>query len=152
MAMKINTRDFGDIEVKESDLFNFPEGIYGFEEDTCFALFHKSFDDIPFLYLQSAQNVVPCFLVFDPEHFYPNFAPLLAEEDLGALKAEGPNELIFLVIANVSGPIEEMSINIKSPIALNPKTNIGRQVILQNSDYTVRHRPFSDERTGGSSC
>jgi flagellar assembly factor FliW len=150
--MIINTRDFGDIEVEDSDLFNFPEGIYGFEEDTCFALFHKSFDNVPFLYLQSVENIVPCFLMFEPRDFYSDYTPLLSDEDLGALGAESPNELLFLVIANVSDCIKEMSINIKSPIALNPKTNIGRQVILLNSDYTVRYRPFSDERTGGSSC
>jgi flagellar assembly factor FliW len=62
--MEINTRDFGVIEIEKDALFDFPEGVYGFEEDTCFALFHKTFDGIPFLYLQSVQNVIPCFLVF----------------------------------------------------------------------------------------
>jgi flagellar assembly factor FliW len=42
-----------------------------------------------------------------------------------------------------------MSINIKSPLVLNPKTNKGRQVILQNADYSVRYQPFMQNSQGG---
>ena len=53
------------------------------------------------------------------------------------------------LLANVPGAVEEMSINIKSPVVLNPKTKIGRQVILQNSDYKVRYQPFLNKENGG---
>ena len=147
--MEISTRDFGIVSVEEDALYDFPEGLYGFEEDTRFAVFHKSFDDIDFLYLQSVLNVMPCFLVFEPEEFLPGYAPILSKEDLASCGAEGPEDLIFLVIANVPGAVEEMSINIKSPVVLNPKTKIGRQVILQNSDYKVRYQPFLNKENGG---
>lgn len=148
--MEINTRDFGVIEVEEDAFFDFPEGVYGFEEDTCFALFCKTFDDIPFLYLQSVQNEIPCFLVFEPEDFYPNYAPMVSKEDLAACGAERAEDLVFLVIANVpDDSVEQMSLNIKSPIILNPKTRIGRQVILQNNDYSIRYQPFLQKSKGG---
>ena len=147
--MEINTRDFGIIEIEEDALFDFPEGIYGFEEDTCFALFNKTFDGIPFLYLQSVQNVIPCFLVFEPEDFYPGYAPIVSKEDLAACGAERVEDLAFLVIANVPDSLEEMSLNIKSPIVLNPKTRIGRQIILQNNDYSIRYQPFLNKSKGG---
>ena len=150
--MEINTRDFGIIDIEEDAVYDFPQGVYGFEEDTCFAIFHKTFDDVSFLYLQSVQNIIPCFLIFQPEDFYAGYAPLLSQEDLAACGAESPEELIFLAIANVPDSIEEMSLNIKSPLALNPKTKIGRQVILQNPDYTVRYQPFLKQGNGGSSC
>lgn len=93
--------------------------------------------------------MIPCFLVFEPEDFLPGYAPILSKEDLASSGAEGPEDLIFLVIANVPGAVEEMSINIKSPVVLNPKTKIGRQVILQNSDYKVRYQPFLNKENGG---
>ncbi len=150
--MKINSRDFGVIEIEEDALYGFPEGVYGFEEDTQFAIFHKTFDEISFLYLQSVQNVIPCFLVFEPEDFYPGYKPLLSTEDLAACGVESPEELIFLTIANVPDSIAEMSLNIKSPVVLNPKTRTGRQVILKNGDYPVRYQPFLKGEEGGGSC
>lgn len=148
--MEINTRDFGIVQIEEDALYDFPEGVYGFEDDTCFAVFHKTFDDVSFLYLQSVQNIIPCFLVFEPDDLYPGYAPLLGQEDLAACGAENPEELIFLVIANVPDSIKEMSLNIKSPLVLNPKTKIGRQVILQNPEYTVRYQPFLNQSKGGA--
>lgn len=143
--MEINTRDFGSITVDENDIFEFPEGIYGFEEDSRFALFTRAIDDIPFLYLQSADNVIPCFLVFEPKDFYPGYAPIISKEDLEALGFNSIEDLTFLLIANVPESIEEMSLNIKSPIILHPKSKTGYQVILQNPDYSVRYRPFLKE-------
>jgi len=44
--MEINTRDFGIVQIEEDALYDFPEGVYGFEEDTCFAVFHPLFFSI----------------------------------------------------------------------------------------------------------
>jgi flagellar assembly factor FliW len=140
--MDINTRDFGVIQVEEDALYEFPQGIYGFEEDTQFAIFKQDFDEVSFLYLQSTKNIVPCFLVFEPWDLYPGYAPVMSAEDLKACKVDSIDDLIFLVIATVPDSIEDVSINIKSPVVLNPKTREARQVILENPDYTVRYKPF----------
>lgn len=150
--MEINTRDFGIIQVEEDAVYDFPEGVYGFEEDIRFAIFEKSFEDVSFLYMQSVLNHTPCFLVFEPWDLYPNYEPCVLKEDLADCEVDSIEDLVFLVIANVSGSIEDLSINIKSPIVLNPKTKKARQVILQNPDYTVRYYPFSSDREAGASC
>jgi len=150
--MKINTRDFGLVAVESNDIYDFPLGVYGFEDDTQFALFNKVFDDIPFLYLQSVLNTVPCFLVFEPGDFCPGYSPALSKEDLDSCGADNPNELVFLVIANVSDSIEQIALNMKSPIVLNPKSKIGHQVILQNEDYLVRYQPFLSNGKGEAKC
>lgn len=147
--MEINTKDFGIIEVKDDAIYQFPEGIYGFEEDKTFAVFENAFDDLSLLYLQSVQHSSPSFLVFDPWDFCPDYQPDLPKEELEVFGVETIKDLIFLVIANVPSAIRELSINIKSPIVLNPKTRIGKQFILQNPDYTVRYRPFLQERKAG---
>lgn len=140
--MEINTRDFGTIQVEDDAVYNFPDGVYGFEEDTQFAVFQQTFDEVSFLYLQSTKNLVPCFLIFEPWELVPHYEPSISSEDLAALKVSDPKELIMLVIAKVPSSIEELSLNIKSPIALNAKTMVGRQTVLQNPDYPVRFMPF----------
>lgn len=140
--MDINTRDFGIVQVEEDAIYAFPQGIYGFEEDTQFAVFQQVFDEVSFLYLQSTVNLIPSFLIFEPWDLYPDYKPKVSKEDLKACEAESIDELIFLAIATVPDDIQGLSINVKSPVALNPKTRKGRQIILQNPEYTVRYKPF----------
>ena len=148
--MEINTRDFGIVQVKDDAIYEFTDGLYGFEEDKRFAIFENSFEDISFLYLQSMDHIVPCFLVFEPWDLHPNYQPLLSKDDLEICEADSIDDLIFLVIASVPSTIEELSVNIKSPVVLNPKTRKARQVILQNPDYTVRYLPFKSDGKAGS--
>ena len=148
--MNINTRDFGIIQVEDDAVFVFEDGLYGFEDSKKFAVFEKSIDDISFLYLQSLDHEIPCFLVFEPWELYPNYRPILSHEDLSLCQVDSIDQLIFLTIANVPSTIENLSINIKSPVVLNPKTRKARQVILQNPDYTVRYLPFQKDGKAGA--
>lgn len=150
--MDINTRDFGVVQVEQDAIYEFPEGIYGFEEDEKFAIFEKTFDDVSFLYMQSVKNLIPCFLVFEPWDLYPDYKPIVSKEDMSACEVESIEELIFLVIATVPSHIENLSLNIKSPVVLNPKTMKARQVILLNQDYVVRYQPFLKDGKEVASC
>ena len=150
--MEINTRDFGAIQVEADAIYEFPEGIYGFEEDKQFALFSKAFEDVSLLYLQSTKNPTPCFLVFEPWDLHPGYHPILSADDLKQCKANTVDDLIFLVISTVHESVEDLTINIKSPIVLNPKTKMAMQVILQNPDYSVRYCPFQKSGEENSSC
>ena len=150
--MEVRTREFGIIEVEEDAIYEFPEGIYGFETDKRFAVFSKQIEDFSFLYMQSMDNLVPCFLVFEPWDLHSDYQPSVSDEDLKSCQADHIDDLIFLVIATVPKKIEELSVNIKSPIVLNPKTRKARQVILQNADYKVRYYPFLQNGKDGSSC
>ncbi len=148
--MEINTRDFGIVEVQNDAIYEFDEGLYGFEDARKFAVFEKSFEDVSFLYLQCIDNIVPCFLVFEPWDLHPDYRPILAKEDMEACKADDIEDLIFLVIASVPESIKDLSVNIKSPVVLNPKTRKARQVILQNPDYAVRYLPFHQDGKAGA--
>lgn len=147
--MDINTRDFGLIQIEDDAIYEFEDGLYGFEDDKTFAIFEKPFDEVSFLYLQSIDNVVPCFLVFEPWDLHPNYHPVLTKEDMAICQVDNIDDLIFLVIASVPSAIEDLSINIKSPVVLNPKTKKARQVILQNPDYKVRYLPFKQDGKAG---
>ncbi len=150
--MEINTREFGSIEVEEEAVYEFPNGIYGFESDKRFAIFSREIEDTSFLYLQSLDHLVPCFMVFEPWDMHPDYRPSLSQEDLTDCQVDNIDDLIFLVIATVPVNIEDLSINIKSPVVLNPRTRKAKQVILQNPDYDVRYYPFLQDGKEGSSC
>lgn len=141
--MEINTRDFGLVQVDDEAIYEFPDGVYGFEKDKHFAVFEKTIEkDVSLLYLQSVENPVPCFLVFDPTKYYPSYTPEISQEDLEGFSTKNPEDLIFLVIATVPDSVKELSMNIKSPIVLDPKARIAKQIILKNTDYEIRYQPF----------
>ncbi len=147
--MEINTRDFGIIEVENDAVYEFPDGLYGFEEDKKFAVFSRSFEDVSFLYLQSIDHTVPCFLVFEPWDLLPNYKPVISKEDMDICQVDSIDDLMFLVIAVAPSSIRDLSINIKSPVVLNPKTRTARQIILQNPDYSVKYLPFQQNGKAG---
>ncbi|MGI6751296.1 MAG: flagellar assembly protein FliW [Anaerovoracaceae bacterium] len=147
--MEINTKDFGIVQVEDDAIYQFDDGLYGFEDVKRFAIFAQTFDDVSFLYLQAIDETSPSFLVFEPWEMHPDYQPSLTDEDMRLCQVEDIEQLIFLVIANIPSSIDEMSINIKSPVVLNPKTRKGRQVILQNPDYTIRYQPFFRDGKAG---
>ncbi|MDR3295279.1 MAG: flagellar assembly protein FliW [Clostridiales Family XIII bacterium] len=142
--MNIKTRDFGIIQIEADSVYSFPQGVYGFEDADSFAVFMHEEDDVAFVYLQSVHAETPCFLVFSPFDMLPGYEPDMSKDDLSLLGVASEKDLIFLAIATVHPDARKLSINIKSPVALNPLRMTGRQVILQNNDYPVRYYPFLD--------
>lgn len=141
--MEIKTRDFGLVEVDSEAIYEFPDGVYGFEEDHHFAVFEKTIEpEVSLLYLQSVDHPIPCFLVFDPTKYFPSYDPDIEKGDLESFSTTNLEDLIFLVIASVADSVTEISMNMKSPIVLDPKTRIAKQIILKNTDYAIRYQPF----------
>ena len=148
----LKTRDFGTIELPIEAIYTFPQGLYGFDSEKEFALFTRLVDDVHFLYLQSTHEPSLCFFVIEPWDLFPSFDPELSREELNDLEVESVEELIFLSIAAIPSNVKDMTLNIKSPIVLNPVSQKGMQLILQNVDYKVRFQPFPNTLGGESQC
>jgi flagellar assembly factor FliW len=141
--MDVTTRDFGIIQIEDDSVYSFPQGVYGFEDVDSFAIFMHEEEGVSFVFLLAVRTAHPCFLVFSPWDMIPGYDPHMSEEDLRFFDVASEKDLIFLVIATVpADDVRKLSVNAKSPVALNPLRMIGRQVILLNEDYSVRHHPF----------
>lgn len=145
--MYIQTRDFGKIQANEDDIIKFTEGIYGFEEYKEYVILKDKPDD-DIMYLQSVNNGDLSFVLIDPYSIAQFYKPNLNEEDLNDLKVSGEADLKYLVIAIIRDKIEESVVNLKSPIAINPKLKTAKQVILQNNEYSLRYPIFGCEEEG----
>lgn len=146
---KIKTRDFGEIEVNENDTINFSSGMYGFEDYNSFIILKDAPED-DIMFLQSLDNTELSFVLVDPYSISRTFAPNLIEEDLAELKVKDEGELKFLVIAIIKENVKDSIVNLKSPIAINPKTRVAKQVILQNS-YPLRYNIIATEEDNNAS-
>ncbi|NLJ57603.1 MAG: flagellar assembly protein FliW [Tissierellia bacterium] len=140
---KIKTRDFGEISVQEDDIINFTSGMYGFEDYKNYIILKDEPEDTV-MFLQSLDNMDLSFVLVDPFAIIRNYNPSLTEEDLHELKVREESALKYLAIAIIRENIKESVVNLKSPIAINPKSKKAKQVILQNS-YPLRYSIMSTE-------
>lgn len=141
--MKIQSTRFGELEVNEEQLLHFPHGIPGFLNEKAFA--HIPYDAAsPFSFLQSVNEADLCFLLADPFAFISDYEFDLDDElaeELG-LSSENPPQ-VFL-IATVRETIADLTVNLLAPLVVNGSKRIGRQIILDKPEYSIRHKLFTE--------
>lgn len=120
------------------DCIHFDEGLIGFPECKDFVLLEN--DDLaPFRLLQSVEHSEVGFLVLDPtlvRQDYYNEVPAREWESVGV--QDGMPRLAFVSVIIGPSP-EESTGNLQAPLLINCEKMIGKQVILTDSGYSVRH-------------
>lgn len=135
--IKIETRDFGPIEVSEEDVYDFPNGIYAFEDNKRFALLSPLGEDVYPRWLQSMDDPSLCFIVFNPILIDGGFSIALDDSERKLLGLEKDDDVTALVIAKVPADYKHTTVNMKSPIVINKANRTAIQVILP-LDYPFR--------------
>ncbi len=137
MKLKINTRDFGEIEVDEDRIVKTEAPILGFEEYRSYALINE--DENGLAWLQSTDEPSLCFVLFNTvvfEDYEPDFT------DTPASGIEEDGRKVF-VIATVPKDVRKATVNLKSPLVINCKTHCVAQVVLEQ-DFPVRFPLYSE--------
>ena len=151
--MTIQT-DYGMVEYEKSDLLIFPDGLFGFPKLTQYLLLYLNEDDDSMLLLQSVEECKVGFVLINPFLLCPDYSPELTPEELACLEVQDSGELSYYSICVVRSNSLENTVNLKSPLVINPQTRRGIQVILENSPYGYRHElrsfPTVAEPTNGS--
>ena len=106
------------------------------------------------LLLQSVEECKVGFVLINPFLLCPDYSPELTPEELACLGVQDSGELSYYSICVVRDNYLENTVNLKSPLVINPQTRHGIQVILENSPYEYRHElrsfPTVADSTNGS--
>lgn len=137
--MKLETRQFGPLEIEPASIITFPSGLLGFEDLKRFVLLERP-EIAPLEWLQSVENPQIVFTVIDPTVVFGNYQPALKPEDWQALDLAEGSELRVRVLVTVPKDPSEMTANLLGPLVLDPAGGKGRQVVLHDSEYPVRQR------------
>jgi flagellar assembly factor FliW len=135
--MKLQTKLEEKIEVNESDILHFEQGLPGFEAEKQFVLL--PLEGTPFSVLQSVKSSNLAFVTADPFVFFKEYDFELARSDQEHLDVETSNEVMVQVIITVAEPFERSTANLQAPIVINTKHNHAKQVILTVGNYETRH-------------
>lgn len=138
--MKLLTRDFGKVEIEDDDIITFVEPIYGFETLSKFVFLYDQ-NNSHFVWLQSAEKKEICFILTHPAIVDALYSPQLPASATDQL---GDGKYMLWLVTVIANDIKESTVNLKSPIVVNPQTKLAMQVILDN-DLPIRCPLIKDE-------
>ena len=141
--MKAATTLFGEIEIDESKIITFEDGIIGFPDMKKFTLiFDEEKEGRPSIsWLQSMDEPEIAFPVMDPLFVCETYNPSVEEELLKNLGTIKEDNLYVLVTVTVPQNIKELAVNLKAPIVINTDTRKASQIIVED-DLPVRYRIY----------
>jgi len=141
------TSRFGELDVRDEDVIRVPEGLLGFGDRKRFVLLEDS-EQEPFLWFQSLDDPGLAFVLVDPLIFFPNYRVSIPHEEITELDLTDAAEARILTIVVVSEDPAHITVNLKGPLVLNPRTRCAKQVVLMDEAYGTQH-PLLAQLTGG---
>ncbi len=142
--MKLTTRHFGEIEIDKKKILTFADGIPGFEHLTQFAIIHNPDKELHFHWLQSMEDGDIAFIIVNPFIFKPDYDFQIPKRAIEKLAIEKPEDIFICTIVVVPEDISKMTANLQAPIVINIKNNKGKQIIIDNDNYSRKHPIFQE--------
>ncbi|XXM72052.1 flagellar assembly protein FliW [Lysinibacillus sphaericus] len=146
--MKINTKYHGEIEVNKKDILMFEQGIPGFAEEKGFVLLPLPENDW-FHILQSVSTPQLGFVVTDPFLFTKEYDFELEAGSVDFLGLTSEKDVKVLTILTMKEALNESTANLQAPIIINLASNKAKQVILNNTNYKIKHFIFAQPERAG---
>ncbi len=142
--MIVKTDYIGDVEVNETEIYTFEEGMYGFPDSSRYVFIGSITPEFPFLWMQSLDEANATFVVTNPFAFKESYDFELSKKSLEELAVNEAGDLVFYTAVVIPEDVKKTTTNLKSPIVLNAKNRKGRQIIL-TEDYPYKFPIFERE-------
>ncbi len=158
--MQLSTKHFGELEIDQSKIIDFPVGLPGFPDCRSFVLLNSNGeildgktekkqgdkDDLyshSFYWLQSTEDGDLAFVLLDIFSVMPDYNPVFYDEQLSEM-GKSPTGFLMYNIVVIPEEIENMTVNLKAPVVISFSEMTGRQLIVSNEEYHVRHRVLDE--------
>ena len=146
--MNIETKFLGEVQINEDEILTFENGLPGFPDETKYILLGLD-ADLPIALLQATENKELGFIVAYPYAFKNDYAFDLSEEDKEELKIETESDVAVYTVLTLKESFLDSTINLLAPIVINKSKQLGKQIILQDSElYPLRYQLSVSEGSG----
>ncbi len=139
--MIVETTRFGDVDVADDAVLHFDSGLLGLEDEARRLVLLER-DGGPYHWLQSATHGEIAMLVVDPWEFFPDYeidVPDDVQNDLG-LTSVDDTQVMVIVSVVPRGEELDVTANLLGPLVVNSANRQGRQLVLEDTEYTTRER------------
>ncbi len=142
--MRVQTKFFGEVELDDNKVIEFPNGIIGFEDFKKFAIIYDIEDDrnTKISWLQSLEEPTLALPVVDPLAVTTEYAPMIEDELLKPLGNPADEDLLFLLVMTVPSDMTKVTANMKAPVIISTEERKGVQLIVDNADYPVKFNVY----------
>lgn len=137
--MKLQTELFGDVEVTDESIIVFPDGLIGFPQFCKYTIFELP-EYQPFFGMQCIEEPHLSFVLVDPRMIVDEYALALSELDKANLGITSTSDLMVFALVVLHSDPNNMTANLQGPIVINPETKTGKQIIVTNEQYKLKHR------------
>lgn len=134
--MILQTSRFGQVEVDESRLITFDEGILGFPRQREYALIQTGRGS-GFYWLQAVCTRDLAFVVCDPRLFVADYQAPVKADELHHIDLTDPQRAQVFIIVNKIHDL--LTGNFQGPLVVNVENRKGRQLVLSDKRYSTRH-------------
>ena len=138
--MKCMNNQLGEIEYNNDHIFTFREGIIGFERLRSFVVINDA-EAEPFRWLVSIEDEDICLPLLDPKFIIPEY------ETFNQFRSDKT----IAVVASLKEPIEESTVNMRSPILFDAAQRTGQQVILPDERFAVQQKFIAEAQLTSTS-
>ncbi|HET6880079.1 MAG TPA: flagellar assembly protein FliW [Pirellulales bacterium] len=133
--MQIRTTRFGSLELEPSDTIHFPNGLLGFEDCRQWVLLADA-GNSALGWLQSTTRPEVALAVVSPRRFVPHYQFKVYRSELAVLELEQVRDAQVLAIVGKNE--RSITLNLKAPVVINLRCQLGRQVVA-NGDLPLQH-------------
>lgn len=141
---KFNTVRFGEVEEDDSKIVHFAQGLPAFEEEHEFVIIPYD-ESSPYVFLQSVKTPELAFLMTMPFVFFPTYEFQLEDDILTQLAVSQQEDLLVYSLLTIpERNIRAITANLLAPVVINKKNMQAKQVVLEKSEYTTKHRLFPE--------
>lgn len=139
MRIKHQTFYFGEIEVDDTDIITFEDGIMPFEDDKRFVLLDDEKDGVPFMWLQSMDQEGLAWAIINPFLFKPDYDFELTDEIVSKIGLEDPKDIAVFSVVQIPDNVKFITANLMSPLIINGENRKGVQFVMNDKRYHARH-------------
>jgi flagellar assembly factor FliW len=139
--MHIESTRFGTIDIRDDAVLTFPDGLIGLPGKS-WALLAQS-ESSAFYWLHSIEDPAVALPVTNPWLFFSDYEVSVPDEDASLLNLQSAEQADIFCVVRASARIEEFTINLRGPLVVHAADRVGRQIINDVGEYSVRQHLFS---------
>lgn len=143
--MKLDTKNFGQLDIDEDMIINFPDGIPGFAKEKQFIIINTEDEENPIQWLQSISNPELAFVIINPFLIFSDYDINIPQVVQEKLMINDPKDIAVYTIVVIPQDFKKTTTNLSGPLIINVNKKLGKQVILDDSRYTTKHYIFQQE-------
>jgi flagellar assembly factor FliW len=141
MPVTFSSTRFGEVEIPDESVIEFPAGLIGLGGRR-YALLARS-DDAAFVWLHSLDDPTIALPLTDPWRFFPSYEVELSDDEAERLSLADDGDTAVYVTVRAAESLQDFSANLRAPILVSE--GLGHQIINQAPDAPVRAPLFGAE-------